>query len=138
MVEAVAQGVHEAGLPVRVLDASRIHPSFLIREAWRFQGLILGAPAYDTGIFPPIEYLLRLLERKRVTNRVVGICGSYGWRGGSRAKQEERVRELGWDLVGSVEFSGAPTSKELREGRELGKAVARRVECVLGRVKPHA
>lgn len=138
MAEAVAQGVLEAGLPVRVLDAGRVHPSFLIRDAWRFQGLILGAPTYDTGIFPPIEYLLRLLEQKRLTNRVVGIFGSYGWRGGAKAKLEEKVRKLGWDLVGSLEFPGAPTPEALREGRELGKAVAKRVESVLGPVKPHA
>ncbi len=128
MAEAVARGVREEGLPVRVLDASRVHVSYLIRDAWRFQGLILGAPTYDTGIFPPIEYALRLLERKRLTNRVVGIFGSYGWRGGARAKLEEKVGELGWDLVGSLEFSGAPTPEELRVGRELGRKLAARVK----------
>lgn len=127
MAEAVAQGIREAGLPARVLDAGRVHVSFLIRDAWRFRGLVLGSPTYDTGIFPPIEYLLRLLERKRLKNRVVGIFGSYGWRGGARAKIEEKVRELGWELVGSVEFCGAPAEEDLRRGRELGRAVAQRV-----------
>lgn len=128
MAEAVAQGVREEGLPVRVLDASRVHVSFLIRDAWRFQGLILGTPTYDTGIFPPIEYALRLLERKRLKNRVVGIFGSYGWRGGARAKLEEKVRELGWEVVETLEFAGAPTVEDLAAGRELGRKVAARVK----------
>lgn len=128
MAEAVAQGVREAGLPVRVLDASRTHVSFLIQEAWRFQGLLLGSPTYDTDAFPPVEHLLRLLERKRLRNRVVGIFGSYGWRGGATAKLAEKVRALGWELVGTVEFGGAPTPEELRQGRELGRAVAARVK----------
>ncbi len=132
MAEAVAQGVQEAGLPARVLDASRVHVSFLIRDAWRFRGLILGSPTYDTGIFPTIEYLLRLLERKRLKNRVVGIFGSYGWRGGAKEKLEEKLHELGWELVRSVEFPGAPASEELKRGRELGRAVAERIKKVAG------
>ena len=132
MAEAVARGVREGGLPVRVLDAGRVHVSFLIQEAWRCRGLILGSPTYDTGIFPPVEHFLRLLERKRLRNRVVGIFGSYGWRGGARTKLEEKVRELGWELVGSVEFAGAPTAEELRQGQELGRAVAERVRTLAG------
>ncbi len=127
MAEAVAQGVREAGLPVSALDASRVHVSFLIQEAWRYQGLILGGPTYDTGIFPPVEQLLRLLERKRLRNRVVGLFGSYGWHGGAKKKLEEKVRELGWELVESLEFAGAPTPEDLRRGRALGRAVAERV-----------
>ncbi|MFN3346800.1 MAG: FprA family A-type flavoprotein [Candidatus Bipolaricaulaceae bacterium] len=126
MVEAVAVGVREVGLPVRVLDASRTHVSFLIQEAWRYRGLILGSPTYDTGIFPPLEHLLRLLERKRLRNRVVGLFGSYGWQGGARKKLEEKVRELGWEVVESLEFAGAPTWEDLHRGRALGRAVAAR------------
>lgn len=131
MAEAVARGVREAGVPARVLDAARVHVSFLIRDAWRFQGLILGSPTYDTGIFPALEYFLRLLERKRLKNRVVGLFGSHGWRGGALAKLEEKVRELGWELVGSVEFSGAPTPEELARGRALGRTVAEQVKSVV-------
>lgn len=138
MVEAVAQGVRESGLPVRVLDASRTHVSFLIQEAWHYQGLILGCPTYDAGIFPPVEHLLRLLERKRLRNRVVGIFGSYGWHGGAKKKLEERVRELGWEVVESLEFAGAPTPEDLGRGRALGRAVAERVKRVLAGAKTDA
>ncbi len=122
--EAVAQGVHEAGLPVRVLDASRVHESFIVRDAWRFRGLVLGAPTYDTGIFPPIEQALRLLERKRLKNRVVGLFGSYGWKGGAVEKLAKKVGELGWELVGTVEFLGAPSPSDLEKLQELGRKVA--------------
>ena len=125
--EAVAQGVHEAGLPVRVLDASRVHESFIVRDAWRFRGLVLGGPTYDTGIFPPIEQALRLLERKRLKNRVVGLFGSYGWKGGAVRKLAEKIGELGWELVGTVEFPGAPTPSDLEKLRELGRRVAETV-----------
>jgi flavorubredoxin len=130
-VEAVAQGAAEAALPVRVLDAGRVHPSFSVSDAWRFAGLILGSPAYDTGIFPPVEYVLRLLERKRLKNRVVGIFGSFGWKGGAMRKLREKVIELGWELVGELEFHGAPGPAELVRARELGKDVGQRVRQVV-------
>ena len=125
--EEVARGAAEAGVPVRVLDAGRAHVSFLIREAWKRRGLVLGAPTYDAGIFPPVEHLLRLLERKRLRGRVAGLFGAYGWRGGSVDKMRERVEALGWEVVDAVAFHGAPTPEDLARARALGEAVARRV-----------
>lgn len=127
MAEAVARGVREAGLPVRVLDAGRVHLSFLVRDAWRFRGLILGSPTYDGGIFPPVENLLRLLERKRLKNRVVGLFGSYGWKGGALRRLGDKVQELGWELVGEAGCAGAPAPEDLEAGYALGRKVAERV-----------
>ena len=127
MAEAVARGAAGEGVPVRVLDAGRTHVSFLIREAWKRKGLIIGAPTYDTGIFPPVEYFLRLLERKRLRDRVAGLFGSFGWKGGSVEKMRERVEALGWELVDAVAFRGAPAPEDLKKAEELGAAVARRV-----------
>jgi len=104
-----------------------VHESFIVRDAWRFRGLVLGGPTYDTGIFPPIEQALRLLERKRLKNRVVGLFGSYGWKGGAVRKLAEKIGELGWELVGTVEFPGAPTPSDLEKLQELGRRVAEAV-----------
>ncbi|MGB9758007.1 MAG: FprA family A-type flavoprotein [Candidatus Bipolaricaulaceae bacterium] len=128
--EALARGVAEEGLPVRVLDAGRIHPSFLVRDAWRFSGLALGSPTYDAGVFPPVEYALRLLERKRLKNRVVALFGSHGWKGGALRKLREKVEELGWEVVGELGFPGEPGPGELSGARELGKALAQRIKTL--------
>ncbi len=127
MADAVARGVTAAGVPVRVVDAGRVHPSFVLAEAWRRKGLVLGSPTYDTGIFPAVEHALRLIARKRLANRVVGLFGSFGWRGGAVRKMADEVAPLGWDLVDKVEFGGAPRPDDLARGEELGRAVARRV-----------
>ncbi|HEU68879.1 MAG TPA: FprA family A-type flavoprotein [Candidatus Acetothermia bacterium] len=128
MADAVACGVTAAGVPVRVVDAARVHPSTVLAEAWRRKGLIVGSPTYDTGIFPAVGQALRLIARKRLGNRVVGLFGSFGWRGGAVGKLAGLVDELGWELLGKVEFRGAPTADDLAQGRELGQAVAERVK----------
>ena len=101
--------------------------SFLIREVWKRKGLIIGAPTYDTDIFPPVEYLLRLLERKRLRDRVVGLFGSFGWKGRAVGKMKEKVEALGWKLVDAVGFQGSPTEEDLKKARELGHKVAQAV-----------
>jgi len=127
LAETVARGVRAEGVPVRVLDASRVQVSYLIREAWKRRGLILGVPTYDGGVFPALEQLLRLLERKRLKGRVVGVFGSYGWHGGAVKRVAAKAGELGWEVVGEVGFQGAPTGEDLAAGEALGREVARRV-----------
>ncbi|MGQ9734405.1 MAG: FprA family A-type flavoprotein [Candidatus Bipolaricaulia bacterium] len=129
MAERVARGASAAGVPIiKVLDASRTHLSFLLAEAWRYQGLILGAPTYDGGIFFPMEQFLRLVQRKRLQNRLVGIFGSFGWSGGAIKGMRAIIEELEWELVEPVvEFNGRPGAKELEQGEALGRALAKRV-----------
>lgn len=127
MADAVARGAREAGVPVRVLDAARAHPSTVLAEVWRRRGLVLGSPTYDTGIFPPVDHALRLIVAKRLQHRVAGLFGSLGWRGGAVQKMADAVAPLGWDVVDKLEFRGAPTADDLARAVELGRAVAERV-----------
>jgi flavorubredoxin len=130
MMEAVARGIRETGLPrIRVYDLSRSHVSYVIRDAWRYKGLILGSPTYDTGIFPPVGGLVRLLEEKKLRNRVVGIFGSYGWSGGGVKGLKEFVERSKQELVEPVvEARFAATGDELERCRQLGRNVAGAVQ----------
>ncbi len=129
MMEAVAEGVRDAGCKdLRVFDASRVHPSFLLMEAWRRKGLIVGSPTYDARIFPPVAQFMEVAEHKKLKNRVAGIFGSYGWSGGSIDRLKSGIDEMGWELLEPIgEFRGNPTDEELEQGKELGRAVAERV-----------
>jgi len=128
MADAVARGASSVGAPVMVVDAARVHPSFILAEVWRRRGLVLGSPTYDGGILPAVEHVLHLLERKRLANRVVGLFGSSGWQGGAVRKMSDEVAALGWDLVDKVEFQGAPAPDDLACGEDLGRRVAEQVK----------
>lgn len=129
MVEAVAEGVTSAGCKnLRVFDASRVHLSFLLTEAWRCRGVIIAAPTYDGGIFLPVEQFVRLLSRKKLKDRVSGIFGSYGWGGGAVKQIRSMVEELNWKVVEPViQFKGRATEEKLKEGEQLGRAVAEKI-----------
>jgi len=129
MAEAVAEGLSEQGLAtVRIHNVSRSHVSYVIRDIWCYEGLVLGSPTYDTKVFPLMDSLLRLLETKMVKKRAVGIFGSYGWASGAVKAMTEFVKNSGLELVEPVvEVQFAADAGELEQCRQLGRNMARHI-----------
>jgi len=72
MVEAVARGLAEGGVTtVRAHDVSTSHVSYVIRDVWRYKGLVLGSPTYDAGVFPWME----MLRGRRIAGADRAGCG---------------------------------------------------------------
>ncbi len=130
MMESVARGLADEDVTrIRIHNVSRIHVSYLIRDAWRFSGLILGSPTYDTKLYPPMDQFMRLLEQKTLRRRVLGLFGTFGWSGGGVRTLAEFAREDQWDLVQPVvEAHCAPTEADLKQCEALGQAVVRRIK----------
>ncbi len=133
MMEAVARGLAEEEVSrIRIFNVSRMHVSYLIRDAWRFRGLILGSPTYDTGLYPPMEHFIKLLERKKLMKRVLGLFGTFGWSGGGVSTLTEFAKggAGAWDLVEPVvEANCAPTAEDLKKCEDLGRNVVRRLKA---------
>jgi flavorubredoxin len=130
MMEAVTAGIRQGGCQViRVHNLSHSHVSYVIRDAWRYKGLILGSPTYDAGIFPPVDSLVRLLEEKKLSKRIVGLFGSYGWSGGAVKRLRQFVGSNKLELVEPViEARFTATDEQLEQCRQLGHSVALAVQ----------
>jgi len=130
MAEAVAQGSCEQGLrTVRVHNLSRTHVSYVIRDIWRYEGVILGSPTYDTKVFPLMHSLLSLLDTKMIRKRIAGVFGSYGWAGGAVKAMTEFVKDNKLELIEPVveaQFAAGPD--QLGQCRQLGHNIAKRVQ----------
>lgn len=127
MTDAIARAVAEEGIQnVIVHDASRANLSFIVRDTWRYRGLVLGSCTYNAVLYPPVAALCRTLSNKMMKNRVLGICGSYSWSKGALAElQMFAERNSGWQLVEpSIEVKSSPTAADLELCRELGRNVA--------------
>lgn len=129
MAEAVARGLSDSGVRViRVHNVSTTHVSYIIRDIWRFKGLVLGSPTYDSGVFPPMELLLSLLAGKRIDHRPVGLFGTYGWSGGAVKTLQKWAETHKFELVEPVvEAKFAATPDQLEQCHELGRQMARRM-----------
>lgn len=126
MAEAVAAGLREGGITdICVADVSRVDVSFLLRDAWKYRGLALGAPTHDQQIFPLMADFLKFLKSKGLSNRVAGIFGSYGWSGGCVDGMREIAEANGWDVVEPVvEACCAPGEDDLENCRKIGLEMA--------------
>ena len=80
MAEVIAEAASQAGIEkISLIDLSKVHYSYALRDIFRYKGLILGAPTYNNSIFPKMEQLLSAIENRSMKNRVIGWFGSYCW-----------------------------------------------------------
>ena len=128
MMNAVAQGISQEGVPLRIFDVNHTHVSYILSYLWTRQGVVIGAPTYEGSLFPPMAQVLDMAHTKRIRNKTVARFGSYGWSGGAQRHFERLIEPLKWELTNSFEFVGCPSDDDLRRGEEFGIQFARLIK----------
>ena len=128
MMNAVAQGISRAGVPVEIFDAARTHTSYILPSLWTYRGIMIGAPTYEGSLFPPVAQVIEMAGLKRVVNKKAAIFGSYGWSKGGMAAFQKMVEPLKWQVTDVLEFRGSPGADLLKQGEELGERFAAAVK----------
>jgi flavorubredoxin len=121
MMGAVIQGLSKEGIPVKIFDVARTHISYILPFLWKYEGVMIGTPTYETKLFPPMAYVLDMATYKRIIHKDVARFGSFGWSGGAQRDLEARVEKLKWRLFDTFEFVGGPTPEDYEKGEELGR-----------------
>ena len=130
MAEVIARAASQAGIKNIVMhNVSKTHHSYIIRDVFRYRGLIVGAPTYNTGLYHEIDVLLSELANRDIKNHYLGWFGSYGWAGKAVAKIKEwNDTQLHFEPVGKpVEMRQALTADVAAQCSELGKVMAERL-----------
>ncbi|MHB1296822.1 MAG: FprA family A-type flavoprotein [Anaerolineae bacterium] len=129
MMNAVAQGISSAGVPVRIFDVARTHASYILPSLMTWRGVMVGAPTYEGSLFPPMDEALRIAQHKRLGNKTAAYFGSYGWGGGAEREFRKLAEQLKWSVSDALVFNGAPTAQDLHKGavfgRTFGELIAR-------------
>jgi flavorubredoxin len=126
-MNAVAQGLSNAGVGVEVFDVARIHSSYILPSLWVHRGVMIGAPTYEAGLFPPMADLLTMAERKAIRNKQAAYFGSYAWSGGALKELEGLLATLKWELADSFSFAGGATLADRKAARDFGYAFGSRI-----------
>jgi len=129
MADIVARSLAEEGVRnIRVFDVAKTHLSYLISEIWKYKGVILGSCAYNNGIFPPMNALIKHLLHIMPKNRLLGIFGSMSWSGGGVRALEEFAEGIKWELVApAVEVKHAAGGEDEERLMEVGKTMGKRL-----------
>lgn len=64
---------------IRIHNASKVNLSYILADAFRYEGLIVGAPTYSNEIYPPVQNFLSAISGRELKNRVVASFGNCGW-----------------------------------------------------------
>lgn len=127
-LDEVLRGIEAEGMPYTLHRVPNEDPSFILADAYKSEGIVIAMPTYEYRMFPPMAYVLSLLERKHVKDRTALRIGSWGWVGGAKKEYEELIVPLKWNCLESVEWAGNAGSETLRTLYERGRELARRVK----------
>ena len=116
--DALAMELEARGIPCAVHDlagnnAGELGVSGAIRDAFKYDTLIVGSPTYNNGIFPPVETFMRALKSRLIKGRRFYAFGSYTWAGSSVNQLNALAQEMGFELLGTgTSFAQAYTKEK--------------------------
>ncbi len=84
----------EGAKKVVVSDLSRDDEAEVIEDAFRYGRMIIAAPTYDGGLFPPMESFLSHLKSKNFQKRTVGIIENGTWAPVSGKFMREKLESM--------------------------------------------
>src|ERR1035437_7152249 len=130
MAETVAQGLSAGGIKdVIIHNVSKTDSSFILRDIFKYRGLIVGSPTYSNELYPEVESLLRKVEIRGVKNRVFGCFGSFTWASAAVKRLNTFVETMKWQKAEiSVDEKQGLKRDNYEACLELGRQVAKLVK----------
>lgn len=131
MAEEIARAASQAGIKNIVMyNVSKTDHSYILRDLFRYRGLIVGAPTYNTGLYHEMDVLLSEIANKDIKNHYLGYFGSYGWASKAVAKIKSwNDTRLHFEEIGEpVEMKQSITPEVSAQCAALGKAMAERLK----------
>lgn len=131
MAETIARAASEAGVKNIVLyNVSTTHHSYILRDVFRYSGLIVGAPTYNAGLYHEMDVLLSEIAGRDIKGKhYMGWFGSYAWAGKAAGKIAEwNEHHIHFEPVGTpVEMKQNMNADVKEQCEALGRAMAEKV-----------
>lgn len=100
MAETVAQGLAQSGVKNIVMhNVSKSDSSVILRDVFKYKGLIIGSPTYSNELYPEIDSLVKKIEIRGVKNKVFGCFGSFTWAGVAVKRLTAFAETMQWQVA---------------------------------------
>jgi len=129
MAETIASSIAAEGIKDIVIhNASKSHASYILKDVFKYKGVIIGGTTYCGGIFPEIESMLKMIEMREVRPRLAGYFGSFTWAAAAVKRLTAFHEKMQWDMVGEpVEMKQSMNAETREQCVKLGQAMAKRL-----------
>ena len=130
MAEAIASSLADNGVKNIVMhNVSKSPASYILKDVFKYKGLIIGSPTYSNSLFPEVEAILSKIEMREVKNRLYGYFGSFTWSGAAVKRLAAFGEKMKWETVGTpVEQKQGLQSDKYFACRALGETMAKQLK----------
>ena len=122
----LAEKLHAQGETVEVIDLNRVHKSYAVSAAFKYDRMALCATTYDSAYAPAMEAFLSSLKLKGMQGRKVALVENGTW-APMAAKQMRAALETMKNMQAldqQVTIRSAMNAKNREELAELAQALA--------------
>ncbi|WP_462326390.1 FprA family A-type flavoprotein [Desulfobaculum sp.] len=131
MAKAIADGLMDEGVEVRLMHLKSYHHSEVMTEVFKSGAVLMGSPTHNNGILPLVADMLTYMKGLRPQNKVGAAFGSFGWSGECVKTITEWLESMNFDVVDPVKTKHVPAKESLEECLELGRAVGKALKAKL-------
>ena len=116
--DALAMELEARGIPYAIHDLAGnnvedLGLSTAIRDAFKYDTIVVGSPTYNNGIFPPVEAFMKALQSRLLKDRRFYAFGSFTWAAASVRLLNEMASGMGFDILGEgLPFPQAYTTEK--------------------------
>lgn len=129
LAEIIAAEAAENGVKNIVMhNVSKSHESDILRDAFKYKGLIIGSPTYNNKLYPAVDGLVSALQNRGLKNRFFGYFGSFTWADATARQFEAFAGTMEFELVAEpVIMKQAMLADVVEKARNLGRAMAQKL-----------
>jgi len=109
-------------------NVSKSHESDIIRDVFKYKGLIIGSPTYNNKLYPGVENLLSALQSRYLKNRFFGSFGSFTWADATAKQLAAFAEGSEFEILAEPVIMKQAMLRETEEkARGLGQCMARKI-----------
>ncbi len=129
LAETAAGTLAEAGVrEIEVFNAAVTDLSYILSAVFRHRGLVIAAPTYSDGLFPPVAAAVEAIARRNVANREVMLMGTHTWAHHATNEMKRVLEPCSFSFAAEpVIAKQAPGAAELEQTRAAALALASRL-----------
>lgn len=129
LAEIIAAEVAQNGVKNIVMhNVLKSHTSDILRDAFKYKGLILGSPTYNNQLYPAVDSLVSALQNRNLKNRFFGYFGSFTWADATSRQFEAFAGAMDFEVVAEpVVMKQAMLADVVEKALTMGRAMAQKL-----------
>lgn len=130
MAEQIARRLASNGVRNIIMhNMTKSDVSYVLRDIFKYKGLIIGSPTYSNELFPNVESLISKIENRGIKNRIFGFFGSFTWAGAAVKRLTEFATRMNWEVTGNpVEMKQGISQPKITECCSMADAIAAKLK----------